>query len=93
MSIQFDWDHGNRTKYRKHGLTQAYAKAFLTQDPSNLDYATFHRLSWEAEPKTARLNMRLPQGLIDAIKARAKERGIPDQRLIREAPERMTRQT
>jgi predicted DNA binding CopG/RHH family protein len=32
--------------------------------------------------------MRLPEGLITAVKARAAQRGIPYQRLIREALER-----
>ena len=35
--------------------------------------------------------MRLPQPLIDAVKARAAERGIPYQRLIREAIESAVR--
>jgi predicted DNA binding CopG/RHH family protein len=29
------------------------------------------------EPKTARVNMRLPESLMRALKARAAERGIP----------------
>ena len=48
-------------------------------------------LTWESEPKTARVNIRLPQPLIDADRARAAERGIPYQRLIREAIERAVR--
>ena len=39
-------------------------------------------------PTTARVNMRLPQSLMAALKAKAAERGIPYQRLIREAIER-----
>jgi predicted DNA binding CopG/RHH family protein len=39
----------------------------------------------------ARVNMRLPQPLIDAVKARAAERGIPYQHLIGEAIERAVR--
>jgi predicted DNA binding CopG/RHH family protein len=65
------------------------AEAFLAQDLSNLDYTAFKPLSWELHPKTARLNMRLPQGLVDAAKAKARAHGIPYQRLIREAIERM----
>jgi predicted DNA binding CopG/RHH family protein len=30
-----------------------------------------------AEPKAARINMRLPKSLMRALKARAAERGIP----------------
>jgi predicted DNA binding CopG/RHH family protein len=67
------------------------AEAFLDQDLSDLDYAQFKPLTWEAEPKTARVNMRLPESLMRAIRARAAERGIPYQRLIREAIERAVR--
>jgi predicted DNA binding CopG/RHH family protein len=67
------------------------AEAFLGQDLSGLDFAAFKPLTWEAEPKTARVNMRLPESLVKAVKARAAERGIPYQRLIREAIERAVR--
>lgn len=71
--------------------TDEEAEAFLDQDLSNLDYRQFKPLTWEAEPKTARVNMRLPEPLMAALKARAAERGIPYQRLIREAIERAVR--
>lgn len=68
--------------------TDVEAEAFLDQDLSTLDFTRFRKINWEAQPKTARINMRLPQKLMDALKARATERGIPYQRLIREAIER-----
>ena len=68
--------------------TDAEAEAFLGQDLSSLDFSQFKRITWETDPKTARINMRLPQPLMDALKARAAQRGIPYQRLIREALER-----
>jgi predicted DNA binding CopG/RHH family protein len=71
--------------------TDEEAEAFLDQDLSDLDYRQFKPLTWEAEPKTARVNMRLPESLVKAVKARAAERGIPYQRLIREAIERAVR--
>jgi predicted DNA binding CopG/RHH family protein len=71
--------------------TDEEAEAFLDQDLSDLDYSQFRPLTWEAEPKTARVNMRLPESLVKAVKARAAERGIPYQRLIREAIERAVR--
>lgn len=67
--------------------TDDEAEAFLAQDLSNLDLTAFKPLTWEAEPKTARVNMRLPAPLMEAVRARAAERGIPYQRLIREAIE------
>ena len=71
--------------------TDEEAEAFLEQDLSGLDFSAFRAPSWEAERKSARVNMRLPESLIQAVKARAAERGIPYQRLIREALERAVR--
>jgi predicted DNA binding CopG/RHH family protein len=68
--------------------TDKEAEGFLDQDLSDLDFALFKKIDWEAKPKTARVNMRLPEGLIAAVKARATQRGVPYQRLIREALER-----
>ena len=68
--------------------TDAEAEAFLDQDLSSLDFTQFKPFDFERHLKTARVNMRLPQRLLDAIKARAAERGIPYQRLIREAIEK-----
>jgi len=68
--------------------TDEEAEAFLVQDLSDLDFRQFRKVNWEAEAKTARVNMRLPEGLIAAVKARAAQRSIPYQRLIREALER-----
>lgn len=68
--------------------TDAEAEAFLEQDLSGLDFTQFKALVWETAPKTARINMRLPEGLMTALKTRAAQRGIPYQRLIRELLER-----
>lgn len=67
--------------------TDKAAEEFLGQDLSTLDFAQFKPMRFEALPKSARVTMRLPEPLIAALKARAKERGIPYQRLIREALE------
>lgn len=67
--------------------TDAEAEAFLEQDLSDLDFTQFKPVRFELEKKSARVNMRLPQALLDAVKARAQARGIPYQRLIREALE------
>ena len=67
--------------------TDAEAEAFLEQDLSDLDFTQFKPVRFEFEKKSARVNMRLPQALLDALKARAQARGIPYQRLIREALE------
>ena len=78
----------SRPKFVPVMTTDEEAEAFLEQDLSDLDPAQFKPLTWESAPKQARVNMRLPEGLMNAVKARAAARGIPYQRLIREALER-----
>jgi predicted DNA binding CopG/RHH family protein len=67
--------------------TDEEAEALLEQDLSDLDFRQFKPVRFEFEKKSARVNMRLPQALLDAIKVRAQARGIPYQRFIREALE------
>ncbi|MGC9953744.1 MAG: CopG family antitoxin [Rhizomicrobium sp.] len=63
------------------------AEGFLDQDLSGLDFSQFKPVRFEFEKKTARVNMRLPQALLDAVKKRATSRKVPYQRFIREALE------
>jgi len=63
------------------------AEAFLAQDLSNLDFSQFKPARFEFEKKDKQINMRVPQQLLKAVKARAKVRGIPYTRLIRETLE------
>jgi len=44
-------------------------------------------MRFEFERKTAQLNMRLPAGLLNAVKQRAAARGMPYTRFVREAVE------
>jgi predicted DNA binding CopG/RHH family protein len=68
--------------------TDREAERFVeTADLSDYDLAGAKRARFEFEKKDARVNMRLPQGLVTALKDRAKQRGIPYQRYIREALE------
>lgn len=67
--------------------SDAAAERFLEQDLSDLDFSQFKPVKFEFEKKDARLNMRLPGSMVRALKARAKARGIPYQRLVREALE------
>lgn len=64
------------------------AEAFLSQDLSNLDFSQFQPAWFEFEKKDEQINMRLPKPLLSAVKARAKARGIPYTRFIRETLER-----
>lgn len=67
--------------------TDAQAEAFLEQDLSDLDFGHFKPVRFEFHKKAARVNMRLPEPLLEAVKKRAMARGIPYQRFIREALE------
>ena len=68
--------------------TDKAAESFLEQDLSGLDFSQFRPAKFEFEKKTARVNMRLPEALLKAVKKRATARKIPYQRFIREALER-----
>ncbi len=68
--------------------TDEEAEAFIDQDLSDLDFSEFKPFQFEFETKTARVNMRLPQAQLDAVKAEAAKRGVPYQRFIRELLDR-----
>jgi predicted DNA binding CopG/RHH family protein len=59
------------------------AEAFLMQDLSQLDFSRFKPMHFEFEKKEAQVNMRVPRPLLDAVKDRAKARGMPYTRYIR----------
>ena len=67
--------------------TDEQAEAFLAQDLSNLDFSQFKPARFEFERKDEQINMRVPKPLLAALKARAKARGIPYTRFIRETLE------
>ena len=69
--------------------TDEEAERFVNEaDLTDYDLAQFTPVQFEFEKKSARINMRLPETLLNAVKAKAQARGIPYQRLIREAIER-----
>lgn len=69
--------------------TDEEAERFVDRaDLTRFDLSQFRPVHFEFEKKTARVNMRLPEPLLQAVKAKAQTRGIPYQRLIREAIER-----
>ena len=68
--------------------TDRQAEAFLAQDLSNLDFSQFKPARFEFEKKDEQINMRVPKPLLEAVKARARARGIPYTRFIRETLER-----
>jgi predicted DNA binding CopG/RHH family protein len=70
-----------------HFNTDEELEAFLEEDLSDLDFSQFKPVHFEFEKKTAQVNMRLPEALLETVKKRAADRGIPYTRFIREAIE------
>ena len=68
--------------------TDAKAEKLLKTDISEfLNKKNFKRTSFEFEPKTKAISLRLSESLLKALKQEAKKRGINYQKLIREAVE------
>ena len=64
--------------------SDADAEQFVaTANLSQFDISGFKPMRFEFEPKAAALNMRLPQNLLDAVKLKAKARGMPYTRYVR----------
>ena len=64
------------------------AEAFLEQDLSDyISAETLGPFPFELRPKTKSLNLRISDGLLDAVRDRARQQGIPYQRYIRQALE------
>jgi predicted DNA binding CopG/RHH family protein len=60
------------------------AEDFVAQaDLSEYDLSGFRPVHFEIEPKSAALNMRLSEALLDAIKSKAAARGVPYTRYVR----------
>ena len=60
------------------------AEQFVAEaDLSEYDLSGFQPMHFEVEPKSAALNMRLPAALLEAVKAKARTKGIPYTRYVR----------
>lgn len=57
-------------------------------DLAGYDLSGMRPVRFEFAPKSARLNMRLPEDLLTAVKDAAAESGVPYQRFIRQLLER-----
>jgi predicted DNA binding CopG/RHH family protein len=68
--------------------TDRQAESFLGQDLSSLDFSQFQPARFEFGKKDEQINMRVPKALLAVVKARARARGIPYTRFIRETLER-----
>lgn len=68
--------------------TDEDAERFVAEaDLTEYDLSAMRLVRFEFQPKTERVNMRLPKSLLDAVKAAAAKAGIPYQRFIRQALE------
>jgi predicted DNA binding CopG/RHH family protein len=60
------------------------AERFVDEaDLSEYDFSAFTHVRFEFMPKTKHVNLRIPEPLLQQVKARAKQEGIPYQRYIR----------
>lgn len=62
-------------------------------DLTEYDLSEMKAVRFEIQKKEARVNMRLPNSLLSAVKKEAGRRGIPYQRFIREALEQAVSET
>lgn len=68
--------------------TDEEAEEFVANaDLTEYDVSEFRSVLFEFQPKTERVNMRLPKPLLDAVKASAARAGVPYQRFIRQVLE------
>lgn len=56
-------------------------------DLTEYDLSEVRTILFEFQPKSERVNMRLPKPLLDAVKASAAKAGVPYQRFIRQVLE------
>ena len=64
------------------------AEAFVAQsDLTDYDLSGMRMMRFEFQPKSERVNMRLPAPLLAAVKAMAARAGMPYQRFIRQTLE------
>lgn len=60
------------------------AERFVEEaDLTEYDFSQVVPVSYEFERKAAALNMRIPQSLLDAVKAKAAAKGMPFTRYVR----------
>ena len=73
--------------------TDEEAERFVAEaDLTDYDLSEFRTVRFEFQPKSERVNMRLPKSLLDAVKAAADRAGMPYQRFIRQALEAAVQQ-
>jgi predicted DNA binding CopG/RHH family protein len=65
--------------------TDEQAERFVAEaDLTDYDLSGLRMVQFEFEPKSERVNLRVPKRLLDAVRAAAASAGIPYQRYIRQ---------
>jgi predicted DNA binding CopG/RHH family protein len=65
------------------------AERFVEEaDLTEFDFSQMTPVTFEFEKKSAALNMRIPESLLDALKSKAKTKGVPFTRYVRMLIER-----
>jgi predicted DNA binding CopG/RHH family protein len=77
-----------KKKFPKLASDRAAEEFVADSDLTDFDLSEMKTVRFEFQPKTERVNMRLPRSLLDAVKRSARKAGIPYQRFIRQAIER-----
>ena len=68
--------------------TDEDAERFVAEaDLAEYDLSGMRLVRFEFQPKTERINMRVPKQLLDAVRTAAARAGMPYQRFIRQALE------
>lgn len=68
--------------------TDRAAEGFVeAEDLTRYDLSGGESMRFEFDRKSAQVNIRMPERLLESVKQRARARGIPYQRFIREALE------
>lgn len=71
-----------------HESDEAAERFVAEADLSDYDFSQFRPVRHEFEDKSARVTMRMSEGLLERTKEAASKRGVPYQRFIREAIEK-----
>ncbi len=80
------------TKPLPNPATDAEAERFIeTANLTQYDLSAMKLHSFEFARKSKQVNMRFPEQLLDAVKAKAAERGMSYQRFIRQTLEAVVR--
>ncbi len=68
--------------------TDKQAEKFVSEaDLSKYDFSEFKKTTFEFEPKSRSINLRLSEGLYDAMKKQASLKGLKTQQFIRKTLE------